>query len=215
MTTHSDNRHTSLRQKIRELDALLDAQAEAIRKLEQERDEARGWLAKTSTDLNATIGALAADCERMEQDLGYKSKRIEDLYAENQRLVAETQRLAEQRDGLQLGLDAMRTDREAAWASHAQEMKTREGWVQAYREALARAEKAEQALDAAMAVVRENAEGMDSCVTAGPQCHYKLPYAACMALLAVLASDALQHVHTYAPDTGKCSCGHAESDDSR
>jgi flavin-binding protein dodecin len=139
---------TSLRQKVRELDALVDAQGATIRELEWARDK------------------LA------EESLVFQG-------------------------------------------AHAREKSARESWVQAYREALARAEKAEQALDAAMAAVRENAEGMDACVTAGPQCHYELPYEACKRLLAVLKSDALQHRHTYAPDTGKCSCGHAEADDSR
>jgi Tfp pilus assembly protein FimV len=111
--------------------------------------------------------------------------------------------------------DKAATDSRIAWESHTREKAARESWVQAYRDTLTRAEKAEQALDAAMAAVRENAEGMDACVTAGPQCHYELPYAACKVLLAVLKSDAPRHVHTYAPDTGVCSCGHDEKDDSR
>lgn len=75
-------------------------------------------------------------------------------------------------------------------------------------------ERAEQALGAVITVLHGNAEGMADCVTAGPQCHYQLPYASCKALLAVLKSDVLRHVHTCDPD-GKCSCGHAEKNDSR
>jgi hypothetical protein len=160
---------TSLRQKVRELDALVDAQGATIRQL-----EAAVEAEKRLTERNAeTARGLMQKAERAEQDAA------------------------------------------VAWAAHGSEKAARESWVQAYRETLTRAEKAEQALDAAMAAVRENAEGMDACVTAGPQCHYELPYEACKALLAVLKSDALQHQHTYAPDTGKCSCGHDEKDDSR
>jgi hypothetical protein len=155
MTTDTGDKHLSLRQRVRALDNLVDAQAKTIRELEEK--------------------VRVIDAER----------------------------------------DKAATDSRVAWTSHAREKAAREGWVQAYRDTLTRAEKSEQALDAAMSVVRENAEGMDACVTAGPQCHYELPYESCKTLLAVLKSDALRHVHTYAPDTGVCSCGHAEKDDSR
>jgi hypothetical protein len=147
---------TSLRQKVREMDALVDAQAATIRELEEK--------------------VRIIDAER----------------------------------------DKAATDARIAWESHTREKAARESWVQAYRETLTRAEKAEQALGEVVTVLRgSNAEGMADCVTAGSQCHYELPYAACKVLLAVLKSDALQHLHTYAPDTGTCSCGHAEADDSR
>lgn len=177
MTTHSDNKHTSLRQKIRELDALVDAQAATIRELE-----------------------AAVEAER----------RLTERNAETAReFMAKAERAEQERD-------KMAEESLVFQAAHAREKGARESWVQAYRDTLTRAEKAEQALGDVVTVLHGgNAEGMAACVTAGPQCHYQLPYASCKALLEVLKSDALRHVHTYAPDTGKCSCGHAESDDSR
>jgi hypothetical protein len=156
MTTDTGDKHLSLRQRVRTLDDLVDAQAKTIRELEEK--------------------VRVIDAER----------------------------------------DKAATDARIAWAAHDREKAARESWVQAYRDTLTRAEKAEQALgEVVTALHGGNAEGMADCVTAGPQCHYELPYEACKRLLAVLKSDALQHRHTYAPDTGKCSCGHAEADDSR
>lgn len=187
MTTDTGDKHLSLRQQVRTLDSLVDAQAKTIRELEEKVRVIDAERDKAATLWRGAKEAKAAAVLILGGEDGESLKDVAERAA----------------------------DARIAWDSRAREKEAREGWAQAYRDTLTRAEKAEQALNAAMSVVRENAEGMAACVTAGQQCHYELPYEACQRLMAVLRSDALQHRHTYAPDTGKCSCGHAEADDSR
>jgi septal ring factor EnvC (AmiA/AmiB activator) len=175
----------------------------------RERDEARAMLAKTSTDLNSYIAGL-------DNLSTAQAKTIRDLEAAIEAEKRLTERNAETARGLMQKAERAEQDAALAWDAHAREKRAREAWVQAYRDTLARAETAEQALgEVVTTLFGGNAEGMAACVTAGPQCHYELPYEACKRLLAVLKSDALRHLHVYAPDTGKCSCGHDEKDDSR
>jgi uncharacterized protein YhaN len=184
MTTDTGDKHLSLRQRVRALEAEVDEES-------SQRETYRRELEKREAELRNIEGIINA-----------QAKTIRELEEKVRTIDAERDRAA--------------TDARIGWDAHAREKAAREGWVQAYRDTLTRAEKAEQALGEVVTVLHGgNAEGMADCVTAGPQCHYQLPYEACKRLLAVLKSDALQHRHTYAPDTGTCSCGHAEADDSR